>query len=110
MAKDLRLKCPDCKSHSSIDITAHVDVRLKQYSMDGEDFGTDADASQSGDHEWDEEHPAHCAECGWKGKVGMLLRGGRYNHDHIGVGECLVCRHAGRDCVGGKRPPRKQAA
>lgn len=97
----LRLRCPDCKDHASIDITATVDVRLRQYDRSGEDFGTDADMSRCGDHEWDETSPASCG-CGWRGKVGLLMRGRSRNHDQVEMGECAVCGHSGKDCIGEK--------
>jgi len=73
MRPDLRKRCPACASPWHIDISAMVYVRLKQYSLDGEDFGSDADESEDGSHEWDGTSGAHCAACGWGGRVSDLV-------------------------------------
>lgn len=55
------MRCPKCMGTTRIDVQALVYVRLLS-------DGTDADASNYGDHEWDDESAALCA-CGFHGKV-----------------------------------------
>jgi hypothetical protein len=55
------MRCPKCKGTGRIDVQALVYIRLVR-------DGTDADASQNGDHEWGAESAASCA-CGFHGKV-----------------------------------------
>jgi hypothetical protein len=55
------MRCPKCKGTGRIDVQAIVYLRLVR-------DGTDADASQNGDHEWSTESAASCA-CGFHGKV-----------------------------------------
>lgn len=72
---DPRMKCPDCKEPDLLDISALVLVRLIQ-EPDG-DFQTDEDEAESGGHYWDDDNYVHCCACGWRGKVGQLLEGGK---------------------------------
>lgn len=59
---DFSMKCPSCGSDDALDVCAKVWVRLC-------DDGTDADASHDGSHEWDDDSPCMCNECGWEGTV-----------------------------------------
>lgn len=59
------MRCPQCLASNNIDVTAHVDVRLTR-------SGSDADASRSGDHEWDAASAASCG-CGFAGTVADFL-------------------------------------
>lgn len=61
--------CPQCKQDRHLDITALVDVRLTPN-------GTDADESDSGDHEWDDGSPCSCRNCCFEGKVKDFKAGG----------------------------------
>lgn len=54
--------CPSCGQSDEIDISATVDVRL---TIDG----TDADASSDGSHNWDDDTPCSCANCGHSATV-----------------------------------------
>jgi hypothetical protein len=54
--------CPACKDDTQLDITANVNVRLRVN-------GTDADESEDGDHEWNDESACSCGSCGWSGTV-----------------------------------------
>lgn len=55
-------KCPKCERDDTIEIAASVWVLLT-----GD--GSDSDASEFGDHEWDDDSAARCADCKWSGKV-----------------------------------------
>lgn len=63
----MRYKCPKCGKSRGLDIAATVNVRLFQY-RNGE-FSTDADECLDLSHEWDENSPMHCTNCGLTGKV-----------------------------------------
>ena len=54
--------CPSCGHSDEIDITANVDVRLTY-------DGTDADESADGSHNWDDDTPCSCANCGHSATV-----------------------------------------
>lgn len=56
------MKCPKCGAADRLDVQASVWVRLT-----GD--GTDADASQDGNHEWDEKSSCSCQACDWSGTV-----------------------------------------
>ena len=55
-------KCPKCEDSDSLDVAAHVWVRLT-------DTGSDADESNDGSHEWGDEDAIQCIACGHSGKV-----------------------------------------
>ena len=57
-----QLICPDCEDDGALDIAATVWIRLFEN-------GTDADAAQDGNHEWDQKSKCQCASCGWSGTV-----------------------------------------
>lgn len=50
------LRCPKCHRTDRVDISASIWVRLTA-------DGTDADAALDGDHEWNSDSPAFCANC-----------------------------------------------
>lgn len=56
------LRCPDCMDDGAIDIQARIWTRISN-------DGSDADASHDGTHEWDDDSPALCNNCGKEGKV-----------------------------------------
>ena len=56
------MKCPKCGNEDRIDIHAAVWLRLTA-------DGTDADASNCGDHEYTPDIPACCAACDYTGSV-----------------------------------------
>jgi predicted RNA-binding Zn-ribbon protein involved in translation (DUF1610 family) len=60
--------CPKCGTSDQIDIDATVRVRIVDQDTEG-NFGTDADASEDGSHEWDATSGAYCAHCGYSGTV-----------------------------------------
>lgn len=62
IAKEWEMECPHCGSDNKIDIAATVLVRLV---VDG----TDINAPDDGDHVWDDDSRARCANCGHAGKV-----------------------------------------
>jgi len=56
------MKCPKCGDENEIDIQASVWLRVTSN-------GTDADASNCGDHHWTPASPAECGNCGYTGLV-----------------------------------------
>ena len=56
------MKCPKCGDENEIDIQASVWLRVTSN-------GTDADASNCGDHHWTPDRPAECSNCGYTGLV-----------------------------------------
>lgn len=56
------MRCPKCNRSSRIDVSVQAWVRLVR-------DGTDADASQDGSHEWEDDSPACCTNCDFTGKV-----------------------------------------
>jgi hypothetical protein len=62
VAHEWNMRCPQCKSDESIDISAIVYVRLKPE-------GTDIADAHNGDHDWDNDSTAYCAACGFAGTV-----------------------------------------
>jgi hypothetical protein len=56
------MRCPNCGADDCIDIQARLWVRVTAE-------GTDADASENGDHEWTQDSPAHCTACGYCRRV-----------------------------------------
>jgi hypothetical protein len=62
VAATWEMACPHCRRSDQLDVNAHVWVRLTA-------DGTDADASDNGSHEWDDDDPCLCAACGWSGTV-----------------------------------------
>jgi ribosomal protein S27E len=69
MANFFDMRCPQCGDEDHIDIHAAVWLRVC-------DNGTDADASENGDHEFTPDSPALCAACGHCGTV-REFEGGR---------------------------------
>jgi hypothetical protein len=62
MSNFLDLRCPRCRDQDHIDILALIWVRLTE-------DGTDADASDDGDHEWSGQSAAVCGACGHRATV-----------------------------------------
>jgi len=61
-ANQFDMVCPKCGRTDQLDIAATVWVRLTP-------DGTDNDAADDGDHEWDDDSVCRCAACGWAGTV-----------------------------------------
>jgi hypothetical protein len=62
MSNFFDLRCPKCSSENEIDVQAAVWLRLTE-------DGTDADAAECGDHEYNQHSPATCNTCGYIGKL-----------------------------------------
>ena len=62
MSNFLEMRCPQCGDQNNIDIQATVWIRVCQ-------DGTDADASDCGDHEFTPESTACCNGCGHSATV-----------------------------------------
>jgi DNA-directed RNA polymerase subunit RPC12/RpoP len=59
--KEWNMACPDCGADDRLIVTFQSEALLTPN-------GTDDDEG-SGDHEWDDQSPIRCDECGWGGKV-----------------------------------------
>lgn len=62
VAKEWSIECPNCGDDLKLDIVAKVHVRLVA-------DGTDINAPDVGDHEWDETSQIFCRNCGKTGTV-----------------------------------------
>jgi len=56
------MRCPKCGNEDQLDVQAKLWIRLCE-------DGTDADASEDGNHEFGAESPAQCCACGHCGTV-----------------------------------------
>lgn len=61
-------RCPKCHS-DNLDIEIVTWARLNQNPGCPDDFSTDADDGQNGDHEWDGDSGMQCRDCGHTAKV-----------------------------------------
>lgn len=63
IATSWEMACPTCEAGGTyLEVEAKVWVRLV---VDG----TDADLASVNDHEWNNESPCQCSDCGWTGTV-----------------------------------------
>ena len=62
MANFFDMACPACGQDDRIDIEATLWVRVTP-------DGTDADASEDGTHDYEDDSLAECQACGYGGKV-----------------------------------------
>jgi hypothetical protein len=79
MSNFLDLRCPRCRDQNRIDILASIWVRLME-------DGTDADASDDGDHEWSSQSAVVCGACVGN-NLNQLTR--RLNEFHVPAPETL---------------------
>lgn len=77
-----QFKCPTCGDTTNIDVDATVRVRILQ-DEDG-NYETDADASEDGSHDWDDNSLARCAGCGYVGIIETFQVAN-------GPGLCVTC-------------------
>ena len=82
-------KCPKCGS-DTIDVC--VKVWTKVIQDDPDNIQTDTDGALDHDHEWDDDSPMRCRECGHTGRVIEFDTEGR--EDGPTMYKCHMCGEA----------------